>query len=122
MRYPEDVWFLAQAQDARAANLLRRGLDSPNPLVAYYSAQGLALLQDNAALLSIVQSCERFPAGTAGFVAGALAYYLTPEADLAMERLVKDPNLRAEYKREAVRERADKANRKLAREKATARQ
>jgi hypothetical protein len=122
MTYPEDVSFLARAQDARAADLLKRGLDSPNPLVVHYSAQGLALLQDNAALPSVVHSCERFPAGTASFVAGALAHYLTPEADLAMERLVKDANLRAEYKREAVRERAREANWKLAREKGKARE
>jgi len=117
VRYPEDVWFLAHAQDARAADLLKRGLDSPNPLAVYYSAVGLALLHDNASLPSVVRSCERFPAGTASVVARALADYLTSEADLAMERLVKDANLRAEYKREAVRERADEAKRKAAREK-----
>jgi hypothetical protein len=121
-RYPEDVWFLAHAQDARAADLLKRGLDSPNPLVVYYSAKGLALLQDSAALSSVVQSCERFPGSTAYFVAGALAYYFTPEADLAMERLVEDPRLRAGYKRDALRMRAEETDRKLAREKGKARQ
>jgi hypothetical protein len=115
--YPEHVSFLARAQDSRAVPLLRQGLDSPNPLVVYYSAEGLALLQDNATVSIVVQGCERFPAGTARFMASALAQYFTPEADLALERIVKDPNLRASYKRNALQKRASDEKRKIAREK-----
>jgi hypothetical protein len=118
--YPDDVSFLARAQDSRAAGLLRRGAESENPLIVYYSAEGLALLQDSEAIHLIVKSCERFPAGTASFVARSLARYLTPDADLAMDRFVKDPNVRAMVKREAVRMRAEEINLRNAREKGKA--
>src|SRR5437868_330132 len=71
--YPQDVQLLGSAEDSRAAELLKRGLESQNPLVVYYSAEGLALLQDDATVPLVEQSCERFPAGTRRLVAGALA-------------------------------------------------
>jgi hypothetical protein len=120
--YPEDVRFLARAHDVRAAGLLRSGLESENPLIAYYSAEGLALLQDSEAIHLIVKRCERFPAATASFVAESLARYLTPDADLAMERFVKDPNVRTRVKREAVRKRAESVNLENARQKGKDRQ
>jgi hypothetical protein len=120
--YPVDVSLVADAQDARAADLLRRGLESENPLIVFYSAEGLALLQDREAIPLIVRSCERFPAGTASFVAESLARYLTLDADLVMERFVKDPNVRAAVKREALRKRAEEVRRKNARQKGKERQ
>jgi hypothetical protein len=112
---PSDVRMLAKAEDSRAVSLLRRGLDSPNPLIIYYSAEGLAWLNDEPAINMVVRSCERLPNGTARFVATSLAEYLTPTADLAMERFVQDPNVRAEARREAVRTRTDALKRKLVR-------
>jgi hypothetical protein len=112
---PSDVRMLAKAEDPRALTLLRRGLDSPNPLIIYYSAEGLAAVNDEPAIAMVVRSCERLPKGTARFVATALAKYLTPTADLAMERFVDDSNLRAEAKREALRTRTESLKRKARR-------
>ncbi len=109
--YPEDVRLLASARDPRARDLLKRGLESQNPLVVYYSAEGLALLYDISAIPLIIKACERLPAEPSITVARTLAEYMTPDADRAMERFVKDPRLREGYKREALQKRIDEINR-----------
>jgi hypothetical protein len=92
--YLEDVMLLARAEDPRAIDLLRRGLDSPNPLIVAYSVQGLGRLQDIAAISLIAKACDRLRASDCGVVAMQLPWYARPEAYQLMERLVPNRSLR----------------------------
>jgi hypothetical protein len=90
MGYMMDVKFLAEIDDRRAIDLLRRGLESPYPGVVAYSAEGLGRLQDAASIPAIEKAVERLPAADRIVVATQLPWYSAPEAYQLMERL--DPN------------------------------
>jgi hypothetical protein len=91
--YIQDVHFLARAQDPRAIEILRRGLESPYPNVVGYSVEGLGRLQDTTAVPLIEKACERLK-GAQGVVAMALPWYGTPQAGALMKRLMPDPKHR----------------------------
>jgi hypothetical protein len=57
--YLNDVAILAYAQDPRAVELLRLGLESTNVLVVAYSVEGLGRLHDLAALPLIAKAFDR---------------------------------------------------------------
>jgi HEAT repeat protein len=92
--YPEDLLMLAQADDPRARDLFRRGLESPNELVVAFSVQGLGRLQDIAALPLIAKALQDLPVDARNAVALQLPWFERPEADGLMERLLPDPKLR----------------------------
>jgi len=92
--YLQDVLFLAEAEDARADGLFRRGLDSPNPGVVGYSVQGLGRLNDVSAIPLIAKTVEHLPAHDLGTLLMNLPWYTRPEAYQLMERLDPDPKAR----------------------------
>jgi hypothetical protein len=57
--YPQDLEALASAQDPRAREIFRKGLDSPQPLVVVLSVEGLGRLQD-AAAIPLIRHCLPF--------------------------------------------------------------
>jgi len=89
--YPDDVQYLAEATDVRARDLLRRGLESPNPGVVMYCIQGLGRLQDMEALTLIVVRVQRLRSLT---VLMQLPWYGRREAYDLLERLQPDPKIR----------------------------
>jgi len=89
--YPKDVLSLARAKDPRAIEIFRKGLESPYPNVVGFSVQGLARLQDTAAMPLIEKACERLRGGRDA-VAMELPWFATREAEALMERLMPDRN------------------------------
>jgi hypothetical protein len=99
--YPEDVKILAEVEDSRAIELFRRGLDSNNPGVIAYSAQGLGRLHDLTALPLISKAANRIPAGERAVIASQLPWYSHPDAERLLEQLVPD-SYRRDYLRRNV--------------------
>jgi hypothetical protein len=99
---PLDVFVLALTDDPRGRDLLRKGLASPNFMVVYRAAWGLARLRDSSAVPLIISAADAAPAQGGEMVARALLLFLdSPEAQAAANRLIKD-----EGEREALRARA----------------
>jgi len=98
--YPIDVVILAETEDPRANGLFRRGLESPNPGVVAYCAQGLARLQDLSALPLIAAAAERFAPGDRTAVAKQLPWYSRQEAEQLFARLVPIDSYRQHYRGE----------------------
>ena len=99
---PLDVFLLALTDDPRGRDLLREGVDSPNFMVVYRAAWGLARLRDTAAVPAIVAAADALPAQGGQMVARALLLFLdSPGAQAAADRLIPDPRTR-----EALRARA----------------
>ncbi len=85
-----DVKVLAMAGDPRAFDLLLRGLESKNYLIASYAAQGLAKLQDKRAIRPIIQASKMAPAEAADFIARPLVFFDDPEAQRAAEEFIQN--------------------------------
>jgi hypothetical protein len=92
--YLNDVQILAYAQDPRAVELLRLGLESTNVLVVAYSVEGLGRLHDLAALPLIAKAFDRVQTGDWTVVAEQLSWFRTPEAERLLERFIPDPLMR----------------------------
>lgn len=90
---PGAVEALGEAGDQRSRPIFLRGLKSPNILVVFAAALGLARLQDNKAVPSIIVAAKREPYEERRMIAKALLYFSTPKAQHAAERLVGDPVL-----------------------------
>jgi hypothetical protein len=98
---PLDVLMLALTDDARARELLLRGLESHNYMVVYRAAWGLARLRDRSAIGPIVAAAEDAPADGGELIARALVLFDAPEAQAAAGRLIADQKVL-----EALRSRA----------------
>lgn len=90
---PLAVLALALTDDPRAADLLLEAVASPNYMVAYQGAVGLARLRAEAAVPRIVEAAEAAPAELGGLLARALILFDAPEAQAAAARLLGDPKL-----------------------------
>jgi hypothetical protein len=99
---PLDVFVLALTDDARGRDLLRTGLASPNFMVVYRAAWGLARLRDKSAVPLIISAADAVPAQAGEMVARALLLFVdSPDAQAAADRLITDGTAR-----EALRARA----------------
>jgi hypothetical protein len=92
--YLNDVRILAYAQDSRAVELLRQGLESTNVWVVAYSVEGLGRLHDVAALPLIAKALDRVKTGDWTAVAEPLSWFRTPEAERLLDRFIPDPLMR----------------------------
>lgn len=90
---PLAVLALALADDPRSADLLLAAVASPNYMVAYQGAVGLARLRADAAVPRIVEVAEAAPAELGGLLARALILFDAPEAQAAATRLIGDEKL-----------------------------
>jgi HEAT repeat protein len=90
---PLDVLALALADDPRSADLLLEAVASPNYMVAYQGAVGLARLRAEAAVPRIVEAAEAAPAELGGLLARALILFDAPMAQAAATRLIGDEKL-----------------------------
>jgi len=97
--YPSDVLVLASAQDSRAAELFRRGLQSPNVLVMAYSVQGLGRLKDSTAIALIRKAIDRIQAGDKLAIAMQVPWFGSIEAEQLMQELVPNSTSREGLKR-----------------------
>ena len=104
MEYPTDVYLLALTGDSRGTEIFLKGLDSPNFLVVYRSAFGLAKLRFKPAIPAIIKAAGRAPGDGSELIARALVLFDDAEAQAAAERLIKDQQLLAELRRNAPRE------------------
>ena len=93
---PLAVLALALTGDPRSADLLLEAVASPNYMVAYQGAVGLARLRAEAA--------EAAPAELGGLLARALILFDAPEAQAAAARLLGDPKLVAALRANASRQ------------------
>lgn len=105
---PAAVEALGEAADPRSRSILLRGLHSPNILIVFAAALGLARLQDNQAVPAIIAAAEREPPEERRMIAKTLLYFANSEAQDAAERLIDDP-VRIERWRLEVRRRGWKA-------------
>jgi hypothetical protein len=88
---PLDVFIMALTDDPRGRDLLRTGVRSPNFMVVYRAAWGLARLRDLSAVPSIIETAEALPAQGGEMVARALVLFVdSPEAQAAVDRLIPD--------------------------------
>jgi hypothetical protein len=90
---PLDVMMLGLTRDSRARDLLLRGLESPNVLVAFRASWGLARIGDTAAASRVIAAAESAPRDAARLIGEALVLFDTPEAQTAAARFVDDPIL-----------------------------
>ena len=92
--YPKDVLTLAEVDDLRSRDVLRRGLDSPNELVVAFSVQGLGRIHDCSAVPLIATSLKDRPIDAQNTVALQLPWFGTSDAQRIMERIISDRALR----------------------------
>jgi len=114
--YPVDVLTLAQAEDRRAIELFERGLDSPNPGVVAYSAQGLGRLNVVGAIPRIAEAFNRLPPGDRTIVAAQLPWYAGGDAEQLFERLMPGAALRESWRATVQMQRDPELKRILSRE------
>jgi len=119
--YPQDVSFLAEAEDARADGLFRRGLDSPNPGVVGYSVEGLGRLGDVSAL-PLIEGAAKHVAGGPLIIEMYLPWYNRPEAYALLQRLEPNPKTRDGLIRQVAIARENESRRVLSRTKGASRQ
>ena len=93
IQLPRDVMYLSMAGDSRAFDLLLKGLQSRNYMVAFRASQGLAKLQDRRAIRPIIQASQRAPAEAAHFIAEPLAFFDDAEAQAALEEFIRNKAL-----------------------------
>lgn len=86
--FPSDILFLGLANDKRAVPIFRKGLDSPNYMVASRSAQGLAGLGEAGAVEAILGACNSHPKAAAGIIAESLAFFEDKPAHQAAKKYV----------------------------------
>jgi len=109
--YLNDVRILAYAEDPRAVDLLRQGLESPNELVIAYSVEGLGRLHDVTALPLIAKVFDRVKTGSWTAIAKQLCWFRLPEAERLVERFIPDPGMREFSKRQIEMLQLSEANR-----------
>jgi hypothetical protein len=102
--YPLDVTLLALADDPRSTEILLRGVESPNYMVAYRAAFGLARLGYKAAIPRIIKAADRAPGEASELIARNLVLFDDPQAQAAAERLIKDRQLLAALRANSRRE------------------
>jgi hypothetical protein len=100
---PGDVLTLARVNDIRSRDLLRSGLESPNPFVVAYSVQGLGRIQDWDAIPLIEKAAQRMPRGERLGIAMQLPWFTAPQADRLMQELLPDSNARDLFTRQVRR-------------------
>lgn len=105
---PAAVEALGEAADPRSRPIFLQGLNSPNILIVFAAALGLARLQDDKAVPAIIAAAEREPSGERSMIAKTLLYFTDSDAQDAAERLVNDP-VRIQRWRVEVRKRGWKA-------------
>jgi hypothetical protein len=76
----------------RGVALLRRALASPNYSIQHAGASGLAM-GSTGSLAGIVQACENAPAAMAELIALPLVAFSEPQAQIALQRFVKNRGL-----------------------------
>ena len=105
---PAAVEALGESADPRSRSIFLHGLNSPNILIVFAAALGLARLQDDKAVPAIIAAAEREPPEERSMIAKTLLYFANSEAQHAAERLVGDP-ARIQRWRVEVRKRGWKA-------------
>lgn len=88
--FPGALEALGEAADSRSRPILLRGLRSPNVLVVFEAALGLARLQDTAAVSSIVAAAKGMDTSERKLIAKTLLYFDTATALRRAERLIDD--------------------------------
>lgn len=88
--FPGALEALGEAADPRSRPILLRGLRSPNVLVVFEAALGLARLQDTAAVSSIVAAAKGMDTSERKLIAKALLYFDTATAQRSAELLIND--------------------------------
>jgi hypothetical protein len=101
---PAAVEALGEADDRRSRPIFLQGLKSPNILVVFAAALGLARLQDSQAVPAIIIAATREPCEERPMIAKALLYFSSSKAQRAAERLIADPILLQRWRAE-VKER-----------------
>jgi HEAT repeats len=89
------VLLLGWTGDPRAVPVLRRGLLSPNYVVEFAAAQGLAQIGDEASVPLIIEACRKAPRGAAIGIARQLIYFNDPEAQKAVDEYVPKEDAKA---------------------------
>ena len=88
---PAAVEALGEAADARSRLVFLQGLHSPNILIVFAAALGLARLQDDKAVPAIIAAAKREQDEERSMISKALLYFANSEAQRAAERLIGDP-------------------------------
>ena len=104
---PGPVLLLGWTGDRRAVPVLRRGLLSPNYLVEFASAQGLAQIGDKASVPFIIEACKKAPRHEASAIALQLLYFNSPEAQKAVDEYVPKEDAKA-HREQIAREKKKK--------------
>jgi hypothetical protein len=102
--FPMDVYLLALAEDPRSIRILLKGVESPNFMVAYRAAFGLAKLRVNDAVPLIARVAEEAPAQGRELIARTLVLFDSPQAQAAAERLIPDKRVLAALRAQARQE------------------
>jgi HEAT repeat protein len=100
---PAAVEALGEAADPRSRPIFLRGLSSPNILIVFASALGLARLQDGIAVPAIIAAAEREPPEERSMIAKTLLYFPSSEAQYAAERLISDPVRLERWRADVIR-------------------
>ena len=87
---PGAVEALGEAADRRSRPILLRGLKSPNVLVVFEAALGLARLQEKGCVPSIISAAKRMSGEERKLIAKTLLYFADPAAQRGAERLIDD--------------------------------
>jgi hypothetical protein len=84
---PVAWYYLAAASDPRAYDLLIKGLNSPNLMIAGRAAQGLAMLQDPRAINVLIAAGRTAHGLARGLIAQSLLFFPDPKAQAAASEI-----------------------------------
>ena len=99
--FPAAVEALGEAADVRSRPLFLRALNSPNVLVVFEAALGLARLHEESASVAIIAAAGRTWSSTERqVIAKSLLYFANSKAQVEAERLVNDPSLLHRWRKE----------------------
>lgn len=97
---PDAIEALGEAGDLRSEPIFLKGLKSPNVLIVFESALGLARLQDSKTVSSIIHAAKGKPHSEQRLISRTLLYFATPEAQRTAKQMIGDPVLLRDWRAE----------------------
>lgn len=90
---PQNFLLLSLAEDPESLPIFEKGIHSQNPLIALYSAKGLARIEGTAAIPMIVEACSSQPTASANVIARTLFLFDTKDAVAAEDKFITDKKM-----------------------------
>jgi HEAT repeat protein len=98
LAYPSDVMLFGEAEDPRCVELLKRGLQSQNPLIVAVSGHILAAMNDTGSIPLILQRINTSRATASEMLTDRIALFNGDQAERAIQTALVNPKLKERYR------------------------